>query len=108
MLDGFLVAEVEPPQRRAQREREQRDDGEIEIQRTPDRPGADDDDRLAERDNDDEPVPLAEVLGSDDESFGAREPRREPEQEGCAGPQELLRAAAEGAAQEDEARRPSG
>ena len=51
-----------------------------EIERNADRTRTDDDDRLAERDDDHETMPLAEVLRGDDEALGAREPGREPDQ----------------------------
>ena len=79
LLDRRPRRESTATKGRREREREQGDQGEAGIER---RPGghADDDDRLAQRDDDHEAVPLDEVLRRDDEAFGAREPGREPEE----------------------------
>jgi hypothetical protein len=104
VLDGVLVAEVDPPQRRAEREREQRDEDEPDIQVEVCGAGAEDDDGLAERDDDHETVTLHEVRRSDDETLDAREARGHPQQDGRERPQRPLDVAAQCAAHEHEHR----
>lgn len=56
----------------------------------PDGTGTDDDNRLAERDDDHQPVTLDEVRRSDHEAFGGRHPRRHPEDSRCQRPDDPL------------------
>src|SRR4249919_3212035 len=85
-LDILLVTEVQPPESRTQRERQERHEHQPEIDGDSGSSRADDDDRLPEHDDDHEPVPLDEVLCGDDEALGAREPRGDPDEDRGARP----------------------
>ena len=78
-LDLLLVGEVRPPERRAQREPEDRDQAQLEADLGASRPHSQDDDRLAEHDDHDEAVPLDEVRRRDLEALHARDVGHEPE-----------------------------
>jgi hypothetical protein len=66
-----LVAEVRPPEGGGERQREQGDENEINVELQAGRPDPDHDDRLAERDDDDQSVALDEVRGRDQEAIYA-------------------------------------
>ena len=103
-FDLVLVAEVGPPQRCAQAQREEGRDDQPAVDRQAGGAGADDDDRLAEGDDHDQAVTLDEVRDADDEALDRRHPGREPEHRRADRPQHPLRIAAEGAADQDEDR----
>ncbi len=104
MRDRHLVAEVDPPERRAERKRQKRDEREPWIELDADSACADDDDRLAEGDDDHEPMPLDEVRRRDDEALGRGEPRCDPQHHGSQGPEDPLRVTTESTAHEHDAR----
>ena len=106
---GTLVvaaAEVEPPEPGAQRQPERRHNDERTVDGEVRRAEADRDDRLPDRNQHDEPVPLDEVRRRDREAAFARAPdlRRQPFEQERERPEDVLRRAAERAADHDHER----
>jgi hypothetical protein len=75
-LDLALVDEVRPPERRGERERKQGDEHEVGVELQRRRADPDHHDRLAERDDHNEPVALYEMRRRDEEALDGRQPRR--------------------------------
>ena len=89
-----LVAEVGPPQAGAQHEAQQREDDQLEVDRQSLGRDSDGDDRLPDRDDHDEPVPLDEVGCADQEARGRDQARCAPLQRHRDRPEYVLSGAA--------------
>src|SRR5918997_5664876 len=73
---GFGTDEVAPPQAAGRRHGQDRHRHGLGGSFGSREPGGGDDERLAEGDDDEQPVPLAEVLGADVPAFGGSGPHR--------------------------------